>query len=82
MRVTAFSAYEKRNKGNKKKSTFKSNKENLDMSKVRCFNYQRHAHFVRDCKERIRAPRLKNKSDCRKDTFENQRKCHLKKSKV
>jgi len=38
---TAFSAYDKRNKGNKNKYAFKSNKGNLDMSKVRCFNYQK-----------------------------------------
>ena len=51
------------------------------MSKVRCFNCQKHGHFVCDFKERRRAPRFKNKSDYRKDSSENQRKWHPKKTR-
>ena len=50
------------------------------MSKVRCFNYQKHGHFACDCKER-RTPRLKNKSDYRIDIFENQGKFNPKKTR-
>jgi len=51
------------------------------MSKVRCFNYQKHGHLACDCKERRRALRFKNNSDYRKDTFENQRKGLTKKTR-
>lgn len=76
---TAFSAYDKRKKGNKQKYAFKSSKGNLDMSKVRCFNCQKHGHFSHDCKERRRAPKFKSKPDYRKDSSENQKKGHLEK---
>ena len=51
------------------------------MSKVRCFNCQKHGHFARDCKERIRTPKFRNKSDYKKDSSENQRKGHPKKTR-
>lgn len=76
-----FSAYDKRNKGNKKKSAFKSSKGNLDMSKVRCSNCPKHGNFSRDRKERKIYLRFKSKLDYRKDTFENKRKGHPKKTR-
>lgn len=77
--LIASTTYVKRKKGNEKKSVFKPNKENVEMSKARCFNCQKHGHFARDCKQRRRAHRFKDKFDYRKDSSENKEKDILRK---